>query len=135
MRGAILPLPQYAFMAWCSVKNTAQEQLNLYLTLPRATPSNDKAVAESAKNTRHHLRHLQTVFCINETNLYNVHFLPASKGSQFLMHVSVTVIVFNNDKCVSTILRKDGLFFHVSYSIDRNSSFYRLLVLEAPRIA
>jgi hypothetical protein len=31
MRGAILPLPQYAFMAWCSVK--AQGQLYLYLCL------------------------------------------------------------------------------------------------------
>jgi hypothetical protein len=31
--GAIPPLPQYAFMAWCSVK--AQGQLYLYLTLKR----------------------------------------------------------------------------------------------------
>jgi hypothetical protein len=30
MRGAIPPLPQYAFMAWCSVKK-AQGQLYLYL--------------------------------------------------------------------------------------------------------
>jgi hypothetical protein len=30
MSGAILPLPQYAFMAWCSVK--AQGQLYLYLS-------------------------------------------------------------------------------------------------------
>jgi hypothetical protein len=30
MRGAISPLPQYAFMAWCSVK--AQGQLYIYLT-------------------------------------------------------------------------------------------------------
>jgi hypothetical protein len=29
MSGAILPLPQYAFMAWCSVK--AQGQLYLYI--------------------------------------------------------------------------------------------------------
>jgi hypothetical protein len=29
MNGAIPPLPQYAFMAWCLVK--AQEQLYLYL--------------------------------------------------------------------------------------------------------
>jgi hypothetical protein len=29
MRGAIPPLPQYAFMAWCSVKNKAQGQLYL----------------------------------------------------------------------------------------------------------
>jgi hypothetical protein len=29
MSGAIVPLPQYAFMAWCSVK--AQGQLYLYL--------------------------------------------------------------------------------------------------------
>jgi hypothetical protein len=29
MRGAIPPLPQYAFMAWCLVK--AQGQLYLYL--------------------------------------------------------------------------------------------------------
>jgi len=27
--GAILPLPQYAFMAWCSVKRKAQGQLYL----------------------------------------------------------------------------------------------------------
>jgi hypothetical protein len=31
MRGAVLPLPQYAFMAWCSTK--AQGQLYFYLTL------------------------------------------------------------------------------------------------------
>jgi len=30
MRGSISPLPQYAFMAWCSVKE--QAQLYLYLT-------------------------------------------------------------------------------------------------------
>jgi hypothetical protein len=28
MHGAIHPLPQYAFMAWCSVKKTAQGQLS-----------------------------------------------------------------------------------------------------------
>jgi len=33
MRGAIPPLPQYAFMVWCSVK--AQGQLNLYLCRER----------------------------------------------------------------------------------------------------
>jgi hypothetical protein len=33
MSGAIHPLPQYAFMAWCLVK--AQGQLYLYLTLYR----------------------------------------------------------------------------------------------------
>jgi len=32
MRGAILPLPQYIFMLWCSVKK-AQGQLYLYLCL------------------------------------------------------------------------------------------------------
>jgi hypothetical protein len=31
MRGAIPPLPQYVFMAWCSVKE-AQGQLYFYLT-------------------------------------------------------------------------------------------------------
>jgi hypothetical protein len=31
MRGAILPLPQHAFMAWWSVKKIAQGQLYLYL--------------------------------------------------------------------------------------------------------
>jgi hypothetical protein len=31
MSGTIPPLPQYAFMAWCSVK--AQGQLYLYLSL------------------------------------------------------------------------------------------------------
>jgi hypothetical protein len=31
MRGAIPPLPQYAFMAWCSVQKKAQGQLYLYL--------------------------------------------------------------------------------------------------------
>jgi hypothetical protein len=31
MSGAMLPLPQYAFMAWYSVKK-AQEKLYLYLT-------------------------------------------------------------------------------------------------------
>jgi hypothetical protein len=33
MSGAIIPLPQYAFMAWCSVKE--QGQLYLYLTFER----------------------------------------------------------------------------------------------------
>jgi hypothetical protein len=33
MSGAIPPLPQYAFMAWCSVKKEAQGQLYLYLYL------------------------------------------------------------------------------------------------------
>jgi hypothetical protein len=33
MRGAIPPLPQYSFMAWCSVKKKAQGQLYLYLYL------------------------------------------------------------------------------------------------------
>jgi len=32
MHGAIPPLPQYAFMAWCSVKKTAQGQLYFYAT-------------------------------------------------------------------------------------------------------
>jgi hypothetical protein len=32
MSGAVPPLPQYAFMAWCSVKK-AQGQLYLYLAL------------------------------------------------------------------------------------------------------
>jgi DNA-binding transcriptional regulator of glucitol operon len=31
MRGAVSPLPQYAFMVWCSVK--AQEQLYLYIII------------------------------------------------------------------------------------------------------
>jgi hypothetical protein len=31
MRGAIPPLPQYGFMAWCPVKIKAQGQLYLYL--------------------------------------------------------------------------------------------------------
>jgi hypothetical protein len=31
MHGAIPPLPQHAFMAWCSVKKKAQGQLNRYL--------------------------------------------------------------------------------------------------------
>jgi hypothetical protein len=31
MRGYIPPLPQYAFMAWCSVKKEAQWQFYLYL--------------------------------------------------------------------------------------------------------
>jgi hypothetical protein len=31
MRGVIPPLPQYAFMAWCSVKEKEQGQLHLYL--------------------------------------------------------------------------------------------------------
>jgi len=29
MSGAILPLPQYAFMVWCSVKKKAYRQLHL----------------------------------------------------------------------------------------------------------
>jgi hypothetical protein len=33
MRGAIHPLPQYAFMAWCPVKEKAQGLLYLYLLI------------------------------------------------------------------------------------------------------
>jgi hypothetical protein len=33
MSGAIHPLPQYAFMAWCTVKKKAQGQLYLHLLL------------------------------------------------------------------------------------------------------
>jgi hypothetical protein len=36
MRGAVPPLPQYAFMAWCSAK--AQGQLYLYLSLSGIEP-------------------------------------------------------------------------------------------------
>jgi hypothetical protein len=32
MSGAVPPLPQYSSMAWCLVKNTAQGQLDLYLS-------------------------------------------------------------------------------------------------------
>jgi hypothetical protein len=32
MSGAILPLPQHAFMAWCSVKKKHGDFLLLYLT-------------------------------------------------------------------------------------------------------
>jgi hypothetical protein len=39
MSGAIPPLPQYAFMAWCSAK--AQEQLYLL-------PSTDKSISFSS---------------------------------------------------------------------------------------
>jgi len=35
MRGTISPFTQYAFMAWYSVKEKAQEQLYLYLYLYR----------------------------------------------------------------------------------------------------
>jgi hypothetical protein len=35
MRGAIPPLPQYAFMAWCSVKAQGQLYLYLYLCLTK----------------------------------------------------------------------------------------------------
>jgi hypothetical protein len=31
MREAIPPLPQYAFMAWCSEKKVAQGELYLYI--------------------------------------------------------------------------------------------------------
>jgi len=33
MRGSINPFPQYAFMAWCSVKKKTRGQLYLYLLL------------------------------------------------------------------------------------------------------
>jgi hypothetical protein len=33
MSGAILPIPQYAFMAWCSVKAQGQLYPHLYLTV------------------------------------------------------------------------------------------------------
>jgi len=36
MAGTMNPLPQHAFMAWCSVKKETQEQLYLYLT-PRSS--------------------------------------------------------------------------------------------------
>jgi hypothetical protein len=41
MRGAIHPLPQYAFMAWCSVE--ALGQLYLYLYLLDASNNENKA--------------------------------------------------------------------------------------------
>jgi hypothetical protein len=38
MSGAIPPLPQYAFMAWCLVKAQGQLYLYLYLFLPLSAP-------------------------------------------------------------------------------------------------
>jgi len=35
MSGATLPLPQYAFMAWCLVKEQGNLYLYLYLRLPQ----------------------------------------------------------------------------------------------------
>jgi len=46
MRGAVTPQPQYAFMAWCSVKK-AQGQLNPRLTLPYLTLHNSDMNRES----------------------------------------------------------------------------------------
>jgi len=37
MHGAISPVPQHAFMAWCSVKKEAQVYLYLYQCLNRRT--------------------------------------------------------------------------------------------------
>jgi hypothetical protein len=56
MRGAIPPLPQYAFMAWCSVK--AQGQLYLYLLLGRGiSPSQGRYLHRRAQHrkTRTHI--------------------------------------------------------------------------------
>jgi hypothetical protein len=39
MHGAIPPLLQYSFMAWCSVKKKARGQLYLYLTTAPKTMS------------------------------------------------------------------------------------------------
>jgi hypothetical protein len=44
MGGAIPPLPQYAFMAWGSVKKKAQGQLYLYLLY-------NESIAENSYHT------------------------------------------------------------------------------------
>jgi hypothetical protein len=56
MSGAVPPLPQYAFMAWCSVK--AQGQLYIYLTLPYLTLS----YITLPYLTSSHGRHVDTIF-------------------------------------------------------------------------
>jgi hypothetical protein len=45
MSGAIPPLLQYVFMAWCLVKAQGQLYLHLYLPITLVTVVNDKYVS------------------------------------------------------------------------------------------
>jgi hypothetical protein len=57
MNGALPPLTQYAFMAWCSVKKKAQGQYYLYLLL------------EIYANVyKHHAKDFPTVFTVTVLN-------------------------------------------------------------------
>jgi hypothetical protein len=40
MGGAVLPLPQYAFMAWCSVRRSTGKTFHLYLLLTTGVANN-----------------------------------------------------------------------------------------------
>jgi hypothetical protein len=42
MRGAITPLPQYAFMEWCSVKTKSTETTLLFMVLGSSLPCSQK---------------------------------------------------------------------------------------------
>jgi hypothetical protein len=58
MRKVILPLPQYTFMAWCSVKNKAQGQLYLYLLIPEEKRSIGRTRRKWEDNIRMDLREI-----------------------------------------------------------------------------
>jgi hypothetical protein len=68
MSGAIPPLPQYAFMAWCSVK--AQGQLYLYL-LDRYRVSENRVLRRIFRHKTGSNRRLERVHNEKLHNLYS----------------------------------------------------------------
>jgi hypothetical protein len=57
MSGAILPLPQYAFMAWCSVKKCTGTTLPLPLKEKKTKDFELKDLKDSLNSMRSYLRH------------------------------------------------------------------------------
>jgi hypothetical protein len=118
MRGAIPPLPQYAFMAWCSVK--AQGQLSLPLPyLSNIIPhlgSYPKFFKEPHNSPPCILVHAPATFCIAVTLLLYGEFIKAL--GQYC--ISWWVDIFHkSDKCfpVASFLR---IFLHVSLHVSES---------------
>jgi hypothetical protein len=74
MSGAVPPLPQYAFMAWCSVRGSTviiegcqcyqlHAKLHLIILLSRLTPYADEIIADIFRRNRSATDH---IFCIRE---------------------------------------------------------------------
>jgi len=53
-RGAIIPLPQYAFMAWCSVKKNTGITLHFTLYLLLVTPKEQVSSRDKTVTAYHH---------------------------------------------------------------------------------